>query len=223
MPPLFEIRHVEYAPRPEKPIFRDLTLTLDEATFTMVKGPSGSGKSSLLRLLCRLDDPSAGHIFFKGQDIRELAPPDLRRRVALLQQTPVVLAGSVCKNLLYPFSLKANAHIPIPDEMTLEAHLREVLLETVDLTDPAPTLSVGQKQRLCFVRALLLAPEVLLLDEPTSALDAKSKEIVETMAQRLVLERGLAVLFVTHDTSFTPQRVAPKTLLIDNGVAKEIT
>ncbi len=220
---LFELHHVDFTPQPEKNIFRDINLTLHDATLTLIKGPSGSGKSTLLRLLCRLNEPSRGKIVFKNQDIQEMNPPDLRRRAALLQQTPIVLPGSIRDNLLYPFRLAANAHLPKPNDATLKKHLCEILLDTMSLDDSATTLSVGQKQRLCFLRALLIEPEVFLLDEPTSALDSKSKEIVETMSQRLVLERGLAVLFVTHDTTFSPSLLSPRTVMVENGDAKELS
>jgi len=164
----------------------------------LIQGPSGSGKSTLLRLINRLEEPSAGRIFFKGRPLTSFHPPLLRRSIILIQQAPTVLDGTIRDNLLLPFTFKNNRDLVRPGEAELNRLLEDFLLQGLNLDDHAQTLSGGQLQRLCFIRGLLLKPEVLLLDEPTSALDQESAEIVESVTRRLIRESGLTVILVSH-------------------------
>ncbi|MBU1612406.1 MAG: ATP-binding cassette domain-containing protein [Proteobacteria bacterium] len=180
-------------------------LVLDQAScdfppgsFTAVTGPSGTGKSTLLRLLCRLEEAQAGVIRFGGTPITDQQPDELRRRAVYIQQTPTVLDGPVRDNLLLPFTFAANSALPRPDDDALRSRLDEFLLHDITLDQSAHSLSVGQKQRLCLIRALLLSPSALLFDEPTSALDPESAEVVVNTA--LGLRRaGVTVVYVAHD------------------------
>ena len=182
----------------EAPIFTGLTLTLRKGGFYLVHGPSGAGKSTFLRLINRLEEPLSGEILFKGRPLSSYSPPLLRRSVLYVQQTPTVIDASVRENLLLPFSFKNNTHLEQPADERLKTLLSDFLLQGVGLGDNALTLSLGQLQRLCFIRGLLLSPDVLLLDEPTSALDRESGQVVEFMVERLNRESGLTVLTATH-------------------------
>lgn len=185
-------------------------------SFTVLRGPSGAGKSTLLRLLCRLEEPQEGRVLLDGADIRELPPAVLRRRVAYLQQTPTVVSGSVRENLLLPYSFRANAGLPRPDDARLLAALALLNAADIPLDQQASTLSVGQRQRLCLARALLPGPEALLLDEPTSALDPDSAAAVLQAAEDTCLDAGVTVVLVSH-TEFAPRRVVPQNLRLDAG------
>jgi len=179
-------------------LFQDVSLKVLSGSFCLIQGPSGSGKSTLLRLINRLEEPSAGQIFFKDRPLISFHPPRLRRSILFIQQTPTVFDGTVRDNLLLPFTFKNNRDLVRPGEAELKKLLEDFLLQGLSLDDHAQTLSGGQLQRLCFIRGLLLQPEVLLLDEPTSALDSESAEIVESVTRRLIIESGLTVILVSH-------------------------
>jgi len=179
-------------------LFTNLSLSIQKGAFYLIKGPSGAGKTTFLRLINRLEEPVSGIIRFKGKPLDAYPPPQLRHSLLLIQQTPTVVDGSVEENLLLPFSFKNNSHLKRPRQEKIERLLAEIHLQDVRMNDHAMTLSVGQIQRLCLVRGLLLSPEILLLDEPTSALDRESAFAVTTLLERLNVESGLTVLAVTH-------------------------
>jgi len=188
---IIDFCRVSFAFSREAPLFTEVTLTLREGGFYLVQGPSGAGKSTFLRLINRLEEPSSGEILFKDRPLASYPPPLLRRSVLYVQQTPTVIDASVRENLLLPFSFKNNSHLEQPADVKLKTLLADFLLQGVGLGDNALTLSLGQLQRLCFIRGLLLSPDVLLLDEPTSALDRESGQVVESMVERLNRESGL--------------------------------
>jgi putative ABC transport system ATP-binding protein len=122
-----------------------------------------------------------------------------------------VIDGSIRDNLLLPFNFKNNRDLARPDDERLEVLLDNFMLKDVGLGDNAHNLSVGQLQRLCLIRALLLSPEILLLDEPTSALDEESGKIVESISERLCQESGLTVVIVSH-RGFELRQIEPVVL-----------
>jgi putative ABC transport system ATP-binding protein len=176
-----------------------------------IVGPSGSGKSSLLRLLNRLDEPTSGTVFLNGADYRQLVPRDLRRRVGMVTQRPYLFPGTVAHNLRFGPRQRGEE---LPDDQVDE------LLSGVGLVGYAArnvaNLSGGEAQRVSFARSLANAPAVLLLDEPTSALDVDAKAEVEALMQQIVRERGLTCVLVTHDTA-QAARLAKRALLLEGG------
>jgi len=201
-----------------KPVLSDATFSLAGGELAWLSGPSGGGKSSLLRLINRLAEPKSGSIFFAGKPLSSYDPPALRRRVALLPQTPVMLAGSVGSNLRRPFSFKvAHGQAP-PERDRLEQLLAGLGLGELALDQEAGGLSLGQKQRVALARLLLLEPEVLLLDEPVSALDPESRDLVERTAVAQAAA-GRAVLMVSHQA---PQYSGPlRSLVLRGGVIRQ--
>lgn len=186
-------------------ILEEASLTFDSASYTLVRGPSGSGKSTLLRLLCRLEEVQAGDILFNGESVKDIAPADFRRKVAYVQQMPTLLPMSIRENLLLPFTFKSNAVLDQPANETLEGYLDSFLISGVTLGSEATNLSVGQAQRICLIRSLLLEPEVMLLDEPTASLDAKSAQVVLDKAAELS-GKGMTVIMISHSET-TPEGV----------------
>jgi putative ABC transport system ATP-binding protein len=186
---LFECEHVR-ARRGEAVVFDDLNLEIAEGK-TCVVGPSGVGKSTLLRLLNRLADPESGVVRYRGQDVREHDPLALRREVGLVPQLPALLEGTVAQNVAYGPRLVERE--PAPDCLRLAG------LDASFADRPATRLSVGEQQRVMLARALALEPRVLLLDEPTSALDEDSKAAVERTLLDLRERLSLSFVFVTHD------------------------
>src|SRR3989441_3537408 len=197
--PIFEVERLSLAYPGRRgqrvaPILKDVSFTVERGGALILVGPSGSGKSSLLRCLNRLEEPTAGVVRFDGRSITDLDPRELRRRAALVLQTPVLFEGSVRENLM--------VHAPGVALDFSESRLREMLgevgLEPTLLDRDSTMLSGGEKQRVTIARALLRDPQALLLDEPTSALDeANARLVVDTIA-RLREARGLSVVAVTH-------------------------
>jgi putative ABC transport system ATP-binding protein len=177
-------------------LLREIDLVLPRGRITVLLGSSGAGKTSLLRLLNRLDDPAAGEISYMGRSLDEYPVTELRRRVGFVFQTPVMFAGSVRDNLL------EAAEIAGLDGEELPERAREALelagLDSALEDRPSHELSVGEQQRATLARTLIGAPEVLLLDEPTSALDPESSEFLLDSIQRLRAERGITVILSTH-------------------------
>ena len=201
--------------------FSGVHLALMRGDFALLRGPSGEGKSTLLRLLVRFEEPQEGRIFLAGEDIHLLAPNVLRRRVGLVPQSPVMGAVTVREALLLPFTFAGNADTARPED----AHLRHLLdtmhLHAVPLEAEAEALSLGQKQRVALARTLLLKPEVLLLDEPTSALDVESREAVEAQVEA-ANSAGTTVLMVTH-TDYGPAHTRAREFLLRDGRMHEST
>lgn len=175
---------------------------------TAIVGPSGSGKTSLLRCLNRLEEPDAGRVVLDGVDIRTIAPTELRRRVGMVFQTPVLFEGTVRANLAYGLSDVSEADIGWA--------MREAGLKEEFLGRDSPALSVGQAQRGCIARCLVRKPEVLLMDEPTSALDKDAAARIEGLIATLA-DHGLTIVLVTHDLA-QARRVASEAMLLVDGV-----
>src|SRR5262247_3478642 len=197
--PIFEVNHLSLdypggRSHPVVEILNDVSFRVERGHALTLVGPSGSGKSSLLRCLNRLVEPTSGTVRFNGYDIRSFDPRELRRRVALVMQTPVMFEGTVRDNLcIRPAGVSGDF-----SENRLVATLDEVGLESTLVDREAATLSGGEKQRVTIARALLRDPQALLLDEPTSALDPPNvTRVVDTIA-RLREARGLSIIAVTH-------------------------
>jgi putative ABC transport system ATP-binding protein len=174
---------------------------------TALVGPSGAGKSTLLRLLNRMDDPSAGQVVFRGRPIETYDVLELRRRVGLVQQAPVLLTDHVRDEL--------RVGDPGVDDDRAVALLADVGLDAEFLGRDTAGLSGGEAQRLCVARALSVRPEALLLDEPTSSLDAFAAHAVEQALADLV-HRGLTTVLVSHDLQ-QARRLADDVVVLVGG------
>lgn len=200
--PLLAFEAVSFTyPGQAVPVFKDLSLEVAAGGFVGVEGPSGSGKSTLLRLACRLEAPDAGVVRFAGQPVEAMPPGLLRRRVSYVQQTPALLADSVRANLRLAFGLRVNRDLEAPGDGRLRQGLADFQLDQISLDQPARELSVGQKQRLCLLRAMLLAPQVLLLDEPTAALDRDNARRVLEIVNGLNRTQGVTIMMVSHNAA----------------------
>ncbi len=213
---ILEFKNVSFAYPGSKTLFEDASIAFEKGRFYMIAGPSGCGKSTFLRLINLLEASTSGEIRFKGRSVTAYDPTALRQSILYIQQVPQVLDMSVRDNLMLPFTFNRNKDLPKPDDSTLKALMQRLLLTGVGLGDPADTLSIGQQQRICFIRGLLLSPEVVLLDEPTSALDADSCRIVQGMAEDLCRERGATVFMVSHRGTETCS-LESASLTIENG------
>jgi len=182
-----------------------VSLAIPEKQITVLFGPAGGGKSTLLRALNRLNDltdvrQQSGRILLDGVDIYAsgVDVAALRRKVSMVFATPVVLPFSIQRNVLFGLELAGEAS-PKRLKEALERSLVQAALwdEISDrLDEPAVALSGGQQQRLCLARSLALQPEVILLDEPTSGLDPISTSKVENSLQEL--KRDYTIVLVPH-------------------------
>jgi ABC-type methionine transport system ATPase subunit len=218
--PLFQVEHLSLAypgarGQPPVPVLRDVSVEVERGDSLILVGPSGSGKSTLLRCLNRLAEPTAGTVRFDGREIRSLDPRDLRRRAALVMQTPVLFEGTVQDNLgIRPAGTPGDF-----SDQSLTRALTEVGLETGFLERDAATLSGGEKQRVTIARALLRDPQALLLDEPTSALDPPNAALVVETILRLRALRPLTIVAVTHQTELV-HRLGGHLLYLVRGEAQ---
>jgi putative ABC transport system ATP-binding protein len=193
--------------RAHRRVLSDVDVGFRSRLVTAIVGPSGAGKTSLLRCLNRLEEPHAGEVLLDGADIRTLDPTALRKRVGMIFQTPILFEGSVRSNLSYGLD-------GVDDGALVEA-LDAVGLHESFLDRDSTALSVGQGQRVCLARALVRGPEVLLMDEPTSALDKDATARIESLIRHLA-EGDLAVALVTHNIA-QASRVADRALLLVEG------
>ncbi|MFP4191083.1 MAG: ATP-binding cassette domain-containing protein [Candidatus Hydrogenedentota bacterium] len=153
---LLEVENVTIAAGGQT-LLRNVTLMLDAGEIVAVQGPSGCGKTTLLRVIAGLTDPSEGVIRFDGQLREEMTWPLYRRRFPLMEQQSIMIGGTVRDNLKGPFRY-ASANGAAYDEKTARALFQRLCLEEAVLDQPGSQLSVGQRQRVALVRALLLAP-----------------------------------------------------------------
>ena len=201
-------------------VLRGVSTSIHKGEVVSIIGPSGGGKSTFLRCLNRLEEPTSGQIFFKGQDItdKKLDIAQFRRQIGMVFQNFNVFPHlTVLENI----TLAPTLELKIPRE---EAEAEAMaLLARVGLSDKAGEyprkLSGGQKQRLSIVRALAMHPEVMLFDEPTSALDPEMvKEVLNVISG--LAKSGMTIVIVTHEMGFA-RSISDRVLFICDGVIKE--
>lgn len=173
-----------------------------------IMGPSGAGKTSLLRLFNRLSEVSEGLIVFRGEQISRYDPCYLRKKVGYLFQAPYLFPGTVRDNLYYVG--------PSLTDDRMKSILAEVNMGPDFLTVDVDVLSGGEKQRIALARLLILNPEVLLLDEPTSALDEKNANLVSKIIRDRVVQMGITSIIVTHEPKLA-RSFGGDALLLING------
>ncbi|PTN36342.1 ATP-binding cassette domain-containing protein [Desulfonatronum sp. SC1] len=169
-------------------------LVLGTEQVTSLVGASGSGKTTVLRLLNKMISPTRGRILFQGEDLSQRDSVRHRRDVVMLSQSPAIFEGTVGDNL------RAGSRFQEKDPPGDEVLKR--LLEQVRLAKPldeaADKLSGGERQRLALARVLLLEPRVYLLDEPSSALDEETEQLIFDMLTAHVRAEGKTIIMVTH-------------------------
>jgi ABC-type sulfate/molybdate transport systems ATPase subunit len=199
-----------------RPLVDDISVQVRAGEVVAVVGPSGAGKSSFLRLLNRLDEPTAGTVLLEGVDYHQIPPRELRRKVGMVTQRAFLFPGTVSQNVGFGPRQRGEA--------ISEARAKE-LLARVGLTGFADrdvaNLSGGEAQRVSLARSLANSPVVLLLDEPTSALDDEAKSLVEGLIGDIIRDTGLTCVVVTHDLA-QAARMATRALMLQGGRAIRI-
>lgn len=198
----------------ENKVLKGIDFELKDGERVVVLGPSGSGKSTFLRCINRIEEPTAGEIYYNGELVTDKNIRKVRRNVGMVfQHFNLINNLTIMENLtLAPVNLK------IMTRERAEKRARE-LLRHIGLPDKAnvypASLSGGQKQRVAIIRAMMLSPEVLLFDEPTSALDPEAIGDVLELIRELA-DRGMTIMIVTHEMGFA-REIATRVVFIDKG------
>lgn len=190
----------------DRHLLRDVTLSLDGQSRTIVMGPNGAGKSLLLRLLHGLIAPTCGEVTWNGA----AADDAIRRSQAFVFQSPVLLRRTASGNVAFVLS-----HLPTAERLARTAEVLEQAGLAHIADTPARKLSGGEQQRLSIARAIALRPSVLFLDEPTASLDPANVAAVETMVND-AHRAGIKVIMITHDIG-QAKRLADEIVFLNAG------
>lgn len=204
---MFSLRDVRY-----KDILDIPHLEIPEGQVTCIVGKSGSGKTTLMRLLNRMISPDAGTITYNGTPVTDIDPIELRRRVVMLPQSPVMFDGTIRDNLLKG---REFAGKPMVDDDILH-RIMDVMDLKKDLDGDAATLSGGEKQRVALGRVLAMRPEVALLDEPSSALDQGTEDTIMARLVAGAREYGVTLVIVTHSRALA-KAIAQNLIEMEGG------
>ncbi|MBN8527669.1 MAG: ABC transporter ATP-binding protein [Caulobacterales bacterium] len=206
---------VSFAYGKAEPTLRDVSLTVRPGETAALVGPSGGGKSTILSLLPRFYDVTAGAVTINGHDVRDLRLHDLRDHIALVTQEPFLFDDTIAANIAYGRPGATPAQIEEAARAAAAHDFISALPEGYQTRggEGGLRLSGGQRQRIAIARAFLKDAPILLLDEATSALDTESEALVQAALERLM--RGRATLMIAHRLSTV--RNADRIYVIDSG------
>ncbi|MBQ7145263.1 MAG: ABC transporter ATP-binding protein [Lachnospiraceae bacterium] len=199
----------------------DFTFEIPDGKLVGLLGPSGCGKSTTLYMICGLQKPSGGRIFFGDEDVTDLSPE--HRGVGLVFQNYALYPHMTVKqNILYPLQNLKGADKLSKEEMLRRAVDAARLVQIDSLLDRKPSeLSGGQQQRVAIARALVKMPRVLLLDEPLSNLDARLRLQTREEIRRIQQETGITTIFVTHDQD-EAMSISDVIVVMKKGVVQQV-
>ena len=188
--PALTFDHVQFSYVPGKPVLRDATFSLDSGKTYALVGPTGGGKTTTALLMARLYDPTGGRVLLGGRDIRSVTPAERAARIGFILQEPFLFTGTVRDNIVYGHEMLLH----LSDE-ELAARLAAKHLEPLmqrfkqglvtPVTASGDGLSLGQKQMVAFIRAVLREPDVLVLDEATANIDTVTEQLLEQILREL--------------------------------------
>jgi ATP-binding cassette subfamily B protein len=204
-----------YPTRMDAPAISDLSFRIAPGETVAIVGPSGAGKSTVFQLLMRFYDPTSGSIAVDGVDLRDVAPADLRARLALVPQDPVIFGASIADNIRYGSPEAPLEKVKAAAERAAAAEFISALEENYGAAvgERGVTLSGGQRQRLAIARAILKDAPILLLDEATSALDAENEVLVQAALENIMKDRTTLVIAHRLATVLKADRI----LVMDEG------
>src|SRR4028118_2032948 len=217
--------NVWFAYKQDEYVLQNLNFTIKSGEKVALVGPTGAGKSSIIRLLCRLYEPSRGRILVNHVDIRDLPQAELRRHIGVIIQDGFLFAGDVKSNI----SLGENysiEEIQAAAEKTNVARLIEELPQGYDtqLRERGTNLSGGQKQLLAFARAAIRNPSILVLDEATASLDVGTEALIQEALERLMADRTAIIIAHRLSTIRNVDRilVLKRGQLVESGSHEEL-
>ncbi len=222
-----EIRfeNVSFAYKPDEYVLKDLDFTIRPGEKVALVGPTGAGKSSIIRLLCRLYEPTQGRILLDGVDVRDLPQTELRRYMGVILQDGFLFAGDVKSNITLGETYSFE-EIRTAAEQTNVAHFIEQLPQGYDtqLRERGTNLSGGQKQLLAFARAAIRNPRILVLDEATASLDVGTEALIQEALERMLAERTAIIIAHRLSTIRDVDRilVLKRGQLVESGSHEEL-
>jgi len=211
--------HVSFAYRPGEPVLKDLSFRIEPRQKVAIVGATGSGKSTIIKLLDRLYDVTSGRILLDGIDVRDWDLTELRRAIGLVQQDVFVFAANVIENVRL-------SRVELNEDQVLRALARAQALDFVErlpdglgaqLHERGANLSGGQRQLLSFARALAYDPAVLVMDEATSSVDSETERLIQLALDELLADR--TALIIAHRLSTIEK--ADRILVLSHGVLRE--
>jgi len=210
-----KFENVTFGYDPKKPILVNLSFEVKPGERVAIVGPTGSGKSTLIKLIPRFYDPTSGRILIDGIDIKNVKIKSLRKHIGIVHQDVMLFAGTIRENIAYG---KPDASMKEVIEAAKAAGIHEFILRLpkgydTDVAERGVSLSGGQRQRIAIARTLITNPKVLILDDPTSNLDAETEAKVAEALKKLV--KGRTVFIVTQRLSTL--RLADRILVLDDG------
>jgi ABC-type multidrug transport system fused ATPase/permease subunit len=209
-----EFRGVHFSYEPDKPVLRDVSFTVEPGKSVALVGPTGAGKTSIINILCRFYDVDEGQVLLDGIDLREHRLSTLRDSIAIVLQDAFI------------FSRDIEDNIRLGEDVSMERVREAARMVQADrfierlpggyeemMSERGATLSTGQKQLICFARALAHDPRVLILDEATSSVDTATEQLIQNAIETLM--RGRTSIVVAHRLSTIQS--ADEILVIDAG------
>lgn len=212
---MLEFKNVSKTYQGDKPAVVDVTLTFNEGEFIVFIGTSGSGKTTCMRMINRMTEPTSGTILLNGRDIATMDAVRLRRRIGyVIQQIGLMPHMTIYENVtLVPSLLKWDEE---RRRAAAKRLMKRVGLDESFLERYPAELSGGQQQRVGVIRALAADPEIILMDEPFGALDPITRDSLQQLIKRLQKELGKTVVFVTHDMD-EALALADRIVIMDKG------
>jgi len=210
-----KFENVTFGYDPNKPVILDVSFEVKPGEKVAIVGPTGSGKSTLIKLIPRFYDPTSGRILIDGVDVKNVKVKSLRRNIGIVHQDVLLFSGTIKDNITYG---KPNASIDEVIEAAKAAGIHDFIISLpkgydTNVAERGVTLSGGQRQRIAIARTLILNPKILILDDPTSNLDAETEAKVAEALKNLV--EGRTVFIVTQRLSTL--KLADRIIVLENG------
>jgi ATP-binding cassette subfamily B protein len=214
-----QFENVTFGYEPNQPVLNNLSLKVNPGEVVAIVGPTGAGKSSIVNLILRFYDPQKGAVLFDGIDVKEMEFSEFRNRLSIVQQDPFLFLSTIMENIRYGSENASDSEvISISKRIGLDEFVRRLPLGyNTMVNESATNLSMGQKQMICFARALLRNPSLLILDEATSGLDPVSELQLQNALQEML--KGRTAIVIAHRLSTI--RLADKIIVLQNGMISE--